>query len=369
MSESKDQKYGFESRLTEKTAGKVSLEDIKPLFNEALMYLDNTTEYYTKDVKDALIMIRNTPYRLMDDPDSVADNILEGDTNEFCKLCHEVSQYLMQKEFPRIAVKIAQSLQGRLDTIGVADQSAFQSQVIMYRLFDVFLLYVSAYPTNVTPFCRSICKEGIINVLQRSLLYFDDPGNKIHDKPDFTRETKNHILLILCNMIIECPDYRNKYRDANLIDTLSKVRKTQVEVKTVSLLILAHIVDEQENEMLLRSQDSIRFLTDLFAKAVASPKYIVEVSGDGDEMYVCPARNLLDGIKYLAISDVNKQEILKCGGVQAIVKMLQPEFSEDERQLATDTLWNLMFDDNIKKDPEVQKAITSKDTFLYVIVM
>ena len=210
---------------------------------------------------------------------------------------------------------------------------------------------------NAAPFCRSICKAGFINVLQRSLLYFDDPSNEIHDKSQVITEAKSNILSTLFNIILECPDYRDEYRGSKIIDTLSQLRQTDVEEKTLSLLILAHIVDEQENEMLLRSQDSIRYLTELFAKAVVSSKHAVH----GGSTLCYDARELLDGINHLAVSDVNKQEILKCGGVQAIVKMLQPEFSEDERKLATDALWNLAFDDNIKKDPEVQKAIASRN--------
>ena len=233
----------------------------------------------------------------------------------------------------------------------------------MCTLIELFVSFTCVYPMSAAPFCRTICKEGIVNVLQQSLLYSDDPRHKIPDKPHFTAKTKRNILSTLFNMIVECPDLRDEYRSSNMIDTLSQVQKTLVEDKTLSLLILAHIVDEKQNEMLLRSQDSIRFLTELFTKAVASPKHRVRASELADEnAMVYNTRELLDGINHLAISDANKQEILKCGGVQAIIKMLQPEFSEDERKLATDTLWNLAFDDNIKKDPEVQKAIASKNT-------
>ena len=358
MSESETSKSGFESRLEEKTAaGETSLDDIKPLINEGLEYLENTTNYGT-EVYDVLRMIRCAPKCLMNDVVDGCNSILEVDTNQYTKLCHEVSQYLIQKEFPRIAVKLATSLQEKLDTIGIADQSSYPCQVNMYMIYDIFVVFTGVYPMNAAPFCRSICKEGIVNVSQRALLYFDDPGNKIPDKAfDVTVNAKKKILSTLYNIILECPDYRDKYRASNIIDTLSKVLKTDVEDKTLSLLILAHIVDEQENEMLLRSQDSIRYLTEMFAKAVVSPEHIV--SGDSTLGY--DARELLDGINHLAISDANKQEILKCGGVQAIIKMLQPEFSEDERKLATDALWNLAFDDNIKKDPEVQKAIASKN--------
>ena len=130
----------------------------------------------------------------------------------------------------------------------------------------------------------------------------------------------------------------------------------------LSLLILAYIVDEKENDMIVKSQDSVQFLTKLFVKAAFSGKHMVDSSSFGEdktEIYSC--RELLGGLNHLAVHDANKDAIVEHGGIPAIIRMLQSDFSEDERQLAAEALCNLALKDDIKKNAEMQKAKSSKE--------
>ena len=167
--------------------------------------------------------------------------------------------------------------------------------------------HADTYPFPSAPFCRSICKEGAIEILTQALLHFDDvPDSNIPDKTELFLEMKTAILGTLYNIITACPDNRDKYRNANLVDVLSKIHKTNMEVERISLMTLAYIVDEKENQMLVKSGDPVKSLTELFAKAVFSAKHMVE-SDEG--IYQC--RELLRGLNHLASHDTNKDAIVK----------------------------------------------------------
>ncbi|XP_072028059.1 uncharacterized protein [Amphiura filiformis] len=218
------------------------------------------------------------------------------------------------------------------------------------------------FPSQDSDFCRSFGTEEYFDVTKQSLLYFDDPANKIftndYNGVNLTLKVKLSILYTLLMIISKCLDNRNVYRRANIIPTLSMMGKENMEVKTLSLLILSYVVDEEENEMLTKSEDAIRFLTELFIKTVYSTQHMLDSTyiAEYNVIFVYSTSELLDALNHLAVNDSNKLEILKHGGVPAIIRMLQSDFTKEEKELAIKALWNLAFVDNIRANSEVQKA-------------
>ena len=342
----------------------LTLEDTKPLIDEAVALLKSTTDYGTKEVENILDMLQFVAYFLMDDVQKfLNDSFVDEDTIQFRTRRYEVTQYLIQQDFPSIAVKMFKSLyeQLRSAAINKSDQSVDQFGRNMNALCSLFHNHTDNYPMPSAPLCRSLCKEGTIEILESSLLYFDDPGSDIPHKAELFLDMKRSILGVLSNIITECPDYRDRYRRANIVDAIAKIKKTNVEIKALSLLVLAYIVDERENDLIIISHDSIQFLTELFVKSAFSVKHMVD-SSDLDQgthiRYTC--RELIGGINHLAVHDTNKDAFVKHGCVPAMIRMLQSDFSEDEKQLAAEALGTLALKDDIKENPEIQQAMSGK---------
>ena len=345
-----------------------TLEELKPLLDEVIAFLESANDHGVKEVEHALEVLNIAPQCLMVDRRSLWNSLVNWDINQLVPRQHEVGQYLIRQGYPSTAVKVLKSLQGKLSCLHTSDQHEDQCETNIQELFEMFHTYTGTYPMHTAPFCRSICKEGALEIFAESLLHIDDPdGNMLHK----TLKRKREILITLFNIIIECPDYRDKYRRVNIVNALSKAQTTDEEIKRLSLLILAYIVDETENDLIVKSQDSVQFLTKLFTTSAYSVKHMVDSSNFGEaigqEMYNC--RELLGVLNHLAVHDANKEAIVKHGGLPAIIRMLQSDFSEDERRLAAEALCNLALKDGIKKNPEMQKAKSSKEErfFFYIL--
>ena len=354
--------------FTENTDKKVTLEDLKPLLDEVFTFLESTSDYCTEEVEHALSILCLVPECLVHDRHSHFNNTFPNcDTDQILTRQHEVGQYIIQQGYPSITVKALRSLQDKLSSTHISDHILDQCETNIKVLFVMFHVYTGTYPKHAAPFCRSICKEAVPETLAQSLLYFDDSDRNIPHKTDRILETKKEILATLHNVILECPDYRDTYRRANVVNALSKMQTTDEEIKMLSLLILAYIVDETENDLIVKSQDSVQLLTKLFVESAFSAKHMADSSNFGEDktqVYTC--RELLSGLNHLAVHDANKEAIVEHGGIPAIIRMLQSDFSEDERQLAAEALSNLALKGDIRKNVEIQKAKSSKEEIIFL---
>ncbi|XP_072020756.1 uncharacterized protein [Amphiura filiformis] len=302
-------------------------------------------------------MLAKVPPHLMGETNTAIDKM---DLEKFNANCIAVGRYILQHNFAEIALQISKSLLRKLQTRNIDKQSIAQCQFNLGKLYGNLFGRFTSEP-NVD-FCRSICTEAFLDTMKQWLLYLDDPTNNVPnisiDGINLTLRAKLSILSTLLNIISQCPDKRNTYRNANIIKTLSQIGKTSTEMNMLSVLILSYVIDEEENKMLTRSENSTRFLTELFIKAVYSAQHILNEAdlGDSNVMFLYTASELLNGLNHLAVNDSNKLEILNNGGVPAIIRMLQSDFSEEERKLATEALWNLAFVDKIRTNREVQKT-------------
>ncbi|XP_058953289.2 myosin-7 [Pocillopora verrucosa] len=125
-----------------------------------------------------------------------------------------------------------------------------------------------------------------------------------------------------------------------------------------SLLILAYLIDEQNNHLIMADEEPINFLIRLLRKAIET---------DYHRYLGFSARELAEGLTQIAINDNNKKTIVRSGAIPILVKMLENAKDDEERVNACNTLWTLAFDEEnkkeIKKDAhasaELQKLLTS----------
>ncbi|XP_078366964.1 uncharacterized protein LOC144650989 isoform X1 [Oculina patagonica] len=128
-----------------------------------------------------------------------------------------------------------------------------------------------------------------------------------------------------------------------------------------SLLVLANLIDEENNHLIMADEGPIKFLTRLLRKAVdaTSHRYLNFA-----------ARELAHGLAKIAVNDNNKKTIVKCGAIPVLVKLLQNAKYDVEKINACNLLWTLAFDEEnrkqIKNDesaiPELKKLATSENS-------
>ncbi len=328
----------------------LTFEDTKPLIDEILQFLGEAKDYGTRDVADAFRALYRIPRCIMhEDLDANLDSI---DTTQYYKVVFEVGQYLLHQDFSTISMRISNALHQMLSGCTANSDYGAQCQYNCSKLYGVIQDHSSSL--NPASFCRSIIEEGIqLEVLLKMLEYFNAPDNDTtvfiyygNTRVNLTQSNRRDVLLILLNCIKACPDLRKAYREANIVKILLNV-KGDFQMKILILLTLSYVVDDNQSDMLRKSDDSIHFLTNLFKKSVESKHHYVRDLDEGPAL-LYSAFELLDGLNHLSVNDANKLDILKHGGVPAIIRMLQPDFTDDERKLATEALWNLAFVDQIK---------------------
>ena len=131
-------------------------------------------------------------------------------------------------------------------------------------------------------------------------------------------------------------------------------------MKVYSLRILAHIVNEEESEILQTANGGVAFLLSLVKSAISSKDHREhEIIGSR-----ASALELLHGLNKLAVNDSNKNEIAKQGGIPVFTRMLESDFSDDEHIAAAKALWNLAFLEDTRKCPQLQTSIKGRSSCL-----
>ena len=124
-------------------------------------------------------------------------------------------------------------------------------------------------------------------------------------------------------------------------ETLVYFAKSDIPiVAPLALLSLAYVVDEESNQLILAAEEILGSLTSLLRKANESKRR----KFDGFS-----AREMAEGLSYLAINDTNKKVLGENGAIQVLVSMLQTSNDDGEKASAVRALWILAFDENNKK--------------------
>ena len=143
---------------------------------------------------------------------------------------------------------------------------------------------------------------------------------------------------ILHNMI-QFPDLeaREPYRDHGAFQVLQKLDKSNnLMVRCKSKLLMAYIINEDENELVNSEDSSFVFLIKILDNALTYPEHQSKKWG-------YQAVEIIMGLNRLAANDANKERIVKQGALPYYVKLLQSECTVNEQMHAARGLWILAF--------------------------
>eukprot|EP00058_Branchiostoma_floridae_P006696 XP_002592184.1 hypothetical protein BRAFLDRAFT_88079 [Branchiostoma floridae] len=196
--------------------------------------------------------------------------------------------------------------------------------------------------TDQTPsLCEALGKTDAFELLLSDLKNpeLDVDNLKSHDN----RYLMKGDLGILHNAIRLCRDNKAAYREANAVELLTKyLRSKYYIIKTKAILTLAYIVNDDENDKLNASAESIKFILKLLTAALEQPDHRAKT-------YNFSAAELVSGLNELASNDGNKVKIVEEGGLILLYQLLLDDSSVEEHILAAKGLWILAFNKSNKE--------------------
>ena len=216
-------------------------------------------------------------------------------------------------------------------------------------------------------FCLSCARAGVIPMVLKNVNIFADQNLNWRDGEEDSAET----VLVIYTCVGILHNIARQLRDpeffANSEETLLYFAKVKVpSIAVASLLGLAYLVNEETNHLILADENLLSFIVTMLNNACQSEDH--RYSGFS-------AKELAEGLSYLAVNDANKTVLGNNGAVHVLMSMLKTSSDDDERTIAAKALWMLAFDDNNKeairkevggleilrelqrsKNPDVQKA-------------
>ena len=137
-------------------------------------------------------------------------------------------------------------------------------------------------------------------------------------------------------------------------------------IAATSLLCLAYLVNEETNHLILADENLLSFIIEMLNEAWQS---------EDRRTNGFSAKELAEGLSYIAINDTNKKVLGNKEAVQVLMSVIKTSREDEEKASAIRALWMLAFDDNNKEairqlpgalgtlrelqhstNPEVQKA-------------
>ncbi|CAF2494904.1 unnamed protein product [Rotaria sp. Silwood2] len=161
---------------------------------------------------------------------------------------------------------------------------------------------------------------------------------------DAIKKLFDMIVSILHN-IAQIPELIDDLRQNQCVETLNRVIQTvgshSTFLKGISYLTLAYIIREDERTYLTNSNESIPYLVGLLHEAVN----VVDRRSHGLE-----ARELCKGLSKLSVANDNKYKIfLESKLLDSLLNMLEQHTNSQEQICAGTLIWNLCFDQNVRK--------------------
>lgn len=309
----------------------MALDKVRPHVNEAVQFLKECDDFTTVEAYKHLETIQNyvhpegTP---CDDPVAL-------------------SKHISEVGFDLLFPKIWDALVGYFD-VNQVDTQGFKN----FNMFSIAFTALSMYAPET---CASLGKCGAI----RKLFEGAEKAKSFYvnqtPQSDVFQDTRDNILIILINAIRLCSDNRAVYRNNNAVAILKSYLEIDEVWRMYSLTILAYVVNDAESEVLAASKESVQCFTNLLKDAVANEDHVASHEG-----VFFSAEELLDAINHLAINDDIKKVVAEEGTIPSIIRMLDEDFSPEERKTAAEGLWNMAFIETIRKSDLIQGTIPGK---------
>ena len=282
-----------------------ALDTFRTMFSSAFTDLDSCTDYMSKEASEIL------------------DTLGTEGIDEASRL--QKGDILAELGYPKLFVKMWQAMPPR---------NSLQRMQRM-RMARAFWNYTDKSKS----FCLELGKAGALELILHDLESLET------SRRAQTKDQINTNFTIVYNCVRLCDENREICRRFR-----SKENKTSVEIlscylddesliiKTISLVTLAFIVDETENEKLATtgSDGCVTYLVSLLEESLKWSNHRAEsVDFSTDELMAC--------LNELAENDANKVKIVQEGAVPLLAKILKAGFNDEEQEMAARVLWKLAF--------------------------
>lgn len=193
---------------------------------------------------------------------------------------------------------------------------------------------------NCTDKSQDLCQKCVDDLVYvDALKYLKDPVLDPDGLDDITNVYFIKGLLGILHNVIQSPECeaREPFREYGAFETLQRLRSSKnAMIRCKCELLLAYIINEDENEIINSSDSSFAFLLKILDDALMS-------EGRQSKKWGFQAVEIIMGLNRLAANDSNKVGIVKQGALPYYVKLLQPECTEKEQMNAARGLWILAF--------------------------
>ncbi|XP_070550084.1 uncharacterized protein [Ptychodera flava] len=182
--------------------------------------------------------------------------------------------------------------------------------------------------------CRSFGEVGMIRICLTNIAH--EPYRKNIRQKNILYLVKAS-LNILHNLAKE-PSNRQYFRKDKAVDKIKYFMNSDQYLKSIAMMTLAYIIEEHENH-LISDHSAIEFIAKLLRDALCNQ------TGRA-EGFSC--MELAQGLGHLAVNDRNKTKIDSAGALPLLIEMLDRS-EPTEQAAAANALWNLTFDDCVRK--------------------
>ncbi|KAK3578382.1 hypothetical protein CHS0354_025476 [Potamilus streckersoni] len=230
---------------------------------------------------------------------------------------YETSQYFL---FPGASMKMMQSL----TSIGI-----FKNDNVWFTAYSLYNTLWN-FSDASSKLAQSLAENGAVQLLTLNC------GHKPYLSA-IQRKQVHFVLkssLSILHNIAKNPSVKHFFDESKTSEIVIPFIQSEDEMlKILAMLILAYIVDEQDNSKLIDDTGVIKCVVNWICKALEQ----------GDHRYKgFTATELTEGLDKLAVNDTNKMKIIKAYALPLFIKMLE---SQDVREQASCArcIWTLSF--------------------------
>ena len=264
----------------------------------------------------------------------------------FVQHCFEKFSHLIKEQSDDEDEKEPCSKKFRYLTTDEEEESDDEEETDDYKntCYDC-LFYTLAAIQNFSDFHQGFCSAcagaGIISMCFEIVKQIDAENSNWEEEDE-----DSELVTIIDNSIGILHNISRRLRDrelfANREQTLLYFAKKKVPaIAAESLLTLAYLVDENTNHLILADENLLSFIITLLDKA--------QQSEDRRRCYGYSAKELAEGLSYLAINDTNKNILGQNGVIPVLISVIKTSNEDEEKASATRALWMLAFDDSNKE--------------------
>ena len=248
-------------------------------------------------------------------------------SNEFSAMKHACFDAMVNNNVTQIFTKVmGQALKVPFD------QPDYEATYVNIRA--VLVAHWNGTDAN-EKFCTKVMENGVyVNILT----YLNSDVLKTQDQESIRKVyLVKGLLGILHNLCQRSSKSRALLREnnaVNIVKAYGNFKNTMVSCK--SLMVLAHIVNEEENDIINSDDQPIIFMLKILKDTLKNKEHM-------SKKYGYRSIEILEVLNRLAVTDSNKMKMVKHGALEHYAKLLETSCSAKEQALSAKGLWTLAF--------------------------